>query len=79
MTTTAKQLLEQVMALDVEDRSELIDCLVDVAEAGTDPKYTAAWEAEIRARIEDVERGDVKRIPWREAIEQIGRGVIDDK
>jgi hypothetical protein len=79
MTTTAKQLFEQVMALDESDREEFIDLLVESAEPSTDPDYVAAWEQEIRARVEEVERGDVKLIPWREVIEQMGRGVIDDK
>jgi hypothetical protein len=51
---------------------QLIDRLSESIEPRTDPEYVAAWEAEIQARIGQVERGEVKLIPWREAIEMIG-------
>ena len=67
MTKTAEQLLEQVMRLDPADRFELVDRLVETAEPSDDPKCLAEWEAEIRQRIGEIDRGEVKMIPWEEA------------
>ena len=43
------------------------------------PDYDAAWEAEIRERIAQIDRGEAKLIPWQEAIEQARRCVIDNE
>ena len=79
MTTTAQHLLDEAMKLEIDERSELIARLLDTVEPRTDSEYQSAWAAEIKARIQQVERGEVKLIPWREAMAQIRRGVIDDK
>jgi putative addiction module component (TIGR02574 family) len=79
MTKSAQDIFEQAMALDLDDRADLIARLTDTLEPSTDPEYLAAWEAEIRERIAQVERGETRGIPWREAIEQIRRGEIDDE
>jgi putative addiction module component (TIGR02574 family) len=77
MTKPAQDIFEQAKMLDLDDRADLIQRLADTLEPSTDPAYVAAWESEIRSRIESVERGESKGIPWREAIEQIGRGEDD--
>jgi putative addiction module component (TIGR02574 family) len=71
MTKSAKQVLEQAMALDLDDRAELVEQLSDTLEPSTDPEYVAAWEAELRRRIDAHESGESKGIPWEEARKQI--------
>ena len=59
------------MALDEDDRVELIDQLSDTLEPSTDPEYVAAWEAEIKARLDDIDSGRAKMIPAEETIRLI--------
>ena len=73
MTARAKQLLEQMLALDEDDRTELCGHLSESLSAERNQEYDAAWESELKERIADVERGDVKLIPWRQVIESLGR------
>lgn len=77
MTKSAENILEQAMALEPDDRMELVDKLSESLEISTDPQYIAEWEAEIARRIEQVERGEVTPIPWREAIKQLGSDKDD--
>jgi putative addiction module component (TIGR02574 family) len=77
MTKSAQEIFERAKTLDFDERADLVERLADTLEPSTDPQYLAAWEAEIRARIEAFERGESKGIPWREAIEQIERGEND--
>jgi len=68
MTATAKQVLEQAMALDEGDRVELIGRLSESLEARTDAEYVDAWGAEIKSRLDDIDSGRAKMIPAEEAI-----------
>ena len=79
MTKLAEQFLEQWKSLDEADRADVVDELSVILEPSDDPEYIAAWETEIRTRIEQVERGEIQPIPWREAIELICRGEGDDE
>lgn len=67
MTEKAKKLLEEALKLPVEARADLagylINSLDDKIEAGAEE----AWATEIAKRIEDIESGRVKSIPWSEA------------
>lgn len=77
MTKSAQRILEEALTLKDADREELIERLADTLKPSTDADYIAAWQAEIQARIQQVERGEVTPIPWKEAIDQIGRGEGD--
>jgi putative addiction module component (TIGR02574 family) len=75
MTTTAKQLLDQAMTLDNDDRAELIDRLADSLEAGTDSDYLRAWETEIADRLARIDSGQAKMIPAEESIRRLREKV----
>lgn len=62
MTSAAKKVLEEALALPSEDRAELMEALaesLDVAEI----RLTSAWQAEIGRRVEAVEQGESLLIP----------------
>lgn len=67
---TVDELFEQAMALDVEDRLELLDRLRAelVEEVPLDPEIDAAWADEIRQRIERHDRGETETIDFRTAM-----------
>ena len=77
MTKTAERILIDALTLDVSDRSDLIDELLVRSRPCTDPDYIAAWESEIGRRLSEINAGKSQPIPWKQAIEQIGRGEID--
>ena len=74
----SKQLLVEALRLTDEERAALAGELIDSLDADVDPDAEAAWAAEIRARVNDLEAGRSKTIPWVEARRRIhaaaGRG-----
>ncbi|HSV12888.1 MAG TPA: addiction module protein [Tepidisphaeraceae bacterium] len=71
MTKSAQQILKQAMALDDEDRAELVDELLGTLEPRVDQEYVTAWEKEISSRIADFESGKAKGIPWEDVLKQL--------
>ena len=74
----ARQLLEQALRLSDEERAALAGELIQSLDAEVDADAEAAWSAEIRRRLERVDTGTAKTIPWAEARRRIhaaaGRG-----
>ncbi len=71
MTPTADTILETILRLSETDRGELAARLLDSLEPETDADADAAWDEEIRTRVEDVRAGRVKTVSWAEARTQI--------
>jgi putative addiction module component (TIGR02574 family) len=65
MTTLVEELSQKARALSAEDRARLAEDLLasleDGAESATDVE--AAWEQEIRRRVEEVKTGTAKLVP----------------
>ncbi len=59
------------MALDDSDRAELTDRLLESVELSTDPGYAAAWESEIKSRLEGIDAGRIKMIPAENVIQRL--------
>jgi putative addiction module component (TIGR02574 family) len=74
----ARQLLTEALRLSDEERAALAGELIQSLEKEVDSDAEAAWAAEIRARLEQVDAGTAKTIPWSEARRRIhaaaGRG-----
>ena len=74
----ARQLLEQALRLSDEERAALAGELIQSLDAEVDADAEAEWSAEIRRRLERVDAGIAKTIPWAEARRRIhaaaGRG-----
>jgi putative addiction module component (TIGR02574 family) len=71
MTPAADELYEAVSRLSAEDRAELAARLLDGLDADADPGADAAWDEEIRTRVEDVRAGRVAPVPWPDTRAQI--------
>jgi putative addiction module component (TIGR02574 family) len=72
MSAIADRLLKEILQLPPEERVALADQVYEsLDDINKDESYEAAWEEEIRKRIEDYETGRVKGIPWEEAMKQI--------
>jgi len=66
MTPEVSRLLEKALALSVEEQEALADSLIANLGEKMEPGVAAAWDAEIKRRIEELDSGKVKTIPWEE-------------
>jgi len=66
MTSKAKKLLNEALQLPPAEREALAGQLFEDLEVD-DPDAEPVWQAEIEQRITELDRGQVKPIPWDEA------------
>jgi putative addiction module component (TIGR02574 family) len=71
VTREVSELLEKALALPPEARAALAGSLLESLDETVDPSAEAQWSAEIARRIEELDSGQVKTIPWAEARRQI--------
>ena len=76
MIQSAQKLLEDALRLPEGDRAALAARLIESLEEPEDPDALEAWDQEIARRLERLDRGEVKTIPWAEARRLI-RGESD--
>ena len=77
MSSEAKKLLVQALALSEDERASLVEALGESLEPQND-SLPPEWNDEIRRRIDAVERGESKLIPGDE-IEKRVRKVLDGR
>jgi putative addiction module component (TIGR02574 family) len=70
MTSKSKKLLDAALELSPAERETLAGRLFDSLQRN-DPDAEAAWQAEIERRIDELDHGNVKPIPWAEAKRKI--------
>ena len=71
MTEEVSKLLKKALALPAEARAALAGSLLDSLDDTVDVSVEEAWSEEIARRIEELDLGKVKPIPWAEARRQI--------
>jgi putative addiction module component (TIGR02574 family) len=72
MTQEATELLRKALALSAEEREALAVSLMDsLGSTENQIAVEAAWNEEIARRIEELDSGKVKAIPWEEVRKQI--------
>ena len=64
MTPEVSKLLERALALSLEEQKALADSLISSLGGKVDEGVIAAWDAEIARRIEELDSGKVKTVPW---------------
>ena len=74
----AKQLLAEALRLSAEERAAVAGELIQSLDRDIDPDAEAAWSEEIRARLERLDAGTAKTIPWSEARRRIHAAVGRD-
>jgi putative addiction module component (TIGR02574 family) len=74
----AKQLLTEALRLSDEERAALAGELIQSLDREVDAAAEAAWSEETRARLDRLDAGTAKTVPWAEARRRIhaaaGRG-----
>jgi len=59
-----------------EDRARLTEDLLASLQEGTDPEIEAAWDVEIRRRLDEVDSGNAKLIPAAEVFSEVRRMLM---
>jgi putative addiction module component (TIGR02574 family) len=67
MPRDAAEILKDALALPVEARAALIGPLVDSLDIEVDEDAEEAWRTEILRRLQEIDRGATKLVPWDEA------------
>jgi putative addiction module component (TIGR02574 family) len=68
MDTQAQQVLQTALALSPDDRVEIAESLILSLDDERAAEIETAWTEEIRRRIESIDKGEAKMIPWDDAI-----------
>ena len=71
MNPEAGKLLEDALRLPPQVRAALAAQLIQSLDEEVDENAEAAWSAEIARRVEKLETGRIKAVPWSEARRQI--------
>jgi len=59
------------MSLPESDRAEIAASLIHSLDRERDSGVDAAWAKEIQQRIESIDRGEVKLVPWDDVMEEM--------
>ena len=78
--TQVSELLEKALALSTEDRELLVDQLVaSLSEVPAEEGAAAAWDEEIKRRVDDIRSGRVKTIPGEQVLKELAEEFPDGK
>ena len=66
MSPEVSKLLEQVLALSIEEQEALAESLISSLGGKVDAGVVAAWDEEVKKRIADLDSGKAETIPWSE-------------
>ena len=67
MPKDAAELLRDALSLSPEARAALIDSLLESLDVEVDDDAEEAWREEIYRRLQQIDSGAVKLIPWDDA------------
>ena len=71
MKPSHQKVLKDALRLPVEARAALAGQLIESLDDSIDEDAEVAWSKEIASRIDDLNRGKVKAVPWSLARRQI--------
>lgn len=76
MSSSARKVLEQALALPEADRRRVAEALLDSIPRESQQELEQAWRDDVLRRIEEVRRGEVELEPWSE-VERRMRETLD--
>ncbi len=71
MNSQSQELLQFALALPETDRAEMAATLIQSLDSSTDDDVDAAWALEIQRRIDSIDNGNVKLIPWDDVMREM--------
>jgi len=66
MARSARELFEEAMRLDPEERAVLMRLLVESLDAESEEGVEDAWRLEVERRMAELDSGAVQTVPWEE-------------
>lgn len=72
---TAKAVLQNALGLSSKDRARLASRLIESLDREKEPGVDAAWDAEIKRRMDEVRSGKAKLVPWAKVRAELRRLV----
>ena len=66
MARSARELFQEAMKLDPEERATLMRLLIDTLDGESEEGTEEAWRVEIERRMAELDSGTVEAIPWEE-------------
>ena len=80
MTSQVSELLQKALALSTQERGMLIDRLVEsLDDQAPDKGVGAAWDEEIKRRVDDIRSGRVNTIPGEPALRELAEEFPDGR
>lgn len=64
MTSDVKSILEEALKLPPEARAALAGSLLESLDVPTDDDVEEAWSQEVEKRLNELNSGKIKGIPW---------------
>lgn len=74
MTQKSQVVLEEALKLTACERAEMAEQLIASLDEEPDSDVEQAWQEEVRRRLQQIERGEVKAIPWEEVQRRLRHG-----
>ena len=74
MTDKTQAIVEQSLKLSPPERADVAEQLLASLDDALDSDVEKAWQEEVQQRLQQVERGEVKAIPWEEVQRRLGHG-----
>ena len=76
ITRPVSELLEKALALSTSERGILIDHLIQSLDEGpADEGVDAAWDEEIKRRVDEIRSGKVEMISGEQVLRELGKRV----
>ncbi len=66
MARSARDLFDEAMRLEPQERATLMRLLIEALDADTEEGVEDAWRVEIERRVAELDSGSVETIPWEE-------------
>jgi putative addiction module component (TIGR02574 family) len=66
MARSARDLFDEAMRLEPQERATLVRLLIEALDADSDEGVEDAWRVEIERRMAELDSGSVETIPWEE-------------
>ena len=74
MTEKSQVVLDEALKLTPTERAEVAEQLIASLDEAPETDVEQAWQEEIQKRLQQIERGEVKTIPWEEVQKRLRHG-----
>jgi putative addiction module component (TIGR02574 family) len=71
MNTRVDHVLKEALALPADERIAVVVALLDSLEEADSDAVSAAWDVEIKRRLDELHAGNVRAIPWAEVKQRL--------